>query len=92
MTKIKTSPFNPFDYFETNEEIQAFLQDALHDENPEVFVTVLGHWVRHHGVAEVAESTGLNRESLYKTLSGKTKPSWATVHKLLLLLRKNYAL
>lgn len=92
VNKIKIKPFNPFDYMETEEEIRDYMQSAWEDEDPRVFVNALSHWVKHHGVAEVAESTGLNRESLYKTLSGKTKPSWETVHKLWLLLRRNYAI
>lgn len=93
MTKtIKTAPYNPFNYLQTEDEIKRFFEDAMNDENPQVFINALSHWVRHHGVSEVAESTGLNRESLYKTISGKTKPTWATVHKLWLMLHKNYAI
>lgn len=89
---IKTQPFNPFDYLETEEEIRDYMQSAWEDDDPRAFIVALSHWVKHHGVAEVAESTGLNRESLYKTLSGKTQPKWETVHKLWHTLRRNYAI
>lgn len=92
MTEIKTTPYNPFDYLESEEEIKNYFNEALNDENPQVFINALSHWVRYHGVAEVAESANLNRESLYKTLSGKTKPTWATVHKLWHVLKRNYAI
>ncbi|WP_410493872.1 addiction module antidote protein [Endozoicomonas sp. 8E] len=39
--------------------------------------------VRHEGIAQLAEQTGLNRESLYKTFNGKVQPRWDTVHRLL---------
>jgi probable addiction module antidote protein len=38
---------------------------------------------KHHGIAEVAKATGLNRESLYKSFSGKMQPKWDTVVKVM---------
>lgn len=78
----KTSPFNPFDYMETQEEINDFLRECLEDDDPAVFVSALGHLVKKHGVADVAEVTGLSRESLYKTFNGKTQPKWNTIYKV----------
>ncbi len=77
-----TTPFNPFDYMETQEEINAFLRDCLEDEDPNVFISALGHLVKKHGVTDIAEETGLSRESLYKTFNGKTQPKWSTVFKV----------
>lgn len=76
-------PFNPVEYMETHEEIELFMREAFNDPDPRVFVIALSFVVRHHGVADVAEAAGLNRESLYKMLSGKTRPTWDTVHRLL---------
>lgn len=78
----KTSPFNPFDYMETQEEINDFLRECLEDDDPAVFVSALGHLVKKHGVADVAEVAGLSRESLYKTFNGKTQPKWNTIFKV----------
>ncbi|MGV3000841.1 addiction module antidote protein [Vibrio sp.] len=78
----KTSPFNPFDYMETQEEINDFLRECLEDDDPTVFVSALGHLVKKHGMADVAEVTGLSRESLYKTFNGKTQPKWNTIYKV----------
>ncbi|WP_413698545.1 addiction module antidote protein [Psychromonas sp. KJ10-10] len=78
----KTSPFNPFDYMDTQDEINDFLRECLEDDDPNVFVSALGHLVKSHGVADVAEVTGLSRESLYKTFNGKTQPKWSTIFKV----------
>lgn len=78
----KTTPFNPFDYMETQEEINAFLRECLDDDDPNTFISALGHLVKKHGVSNVAELTGLSRESLYKTFNGKTQPKWSTVFKV----------
>ena len=78
----KTSPFNPFDYMDTQDEINEFLRECLEDDDPNVFVSALGHLVKAHGVTDVAEVTGLSRESLYKTFNGKTQPKWSTIFKV----------
>ncbi len=78
----KTSPFNPFDYMDTQDEINDFLRKCLEDDDPNVFVSALGHLVKGHGVTDVAEVTGLSRESLYKTFNGNTQPKWSTIFKV----------
>lgn len=80
---MKTQTFNPFDYMETQEEINAYLLECFNDEDPQVFVNALGHLARHYGVSEVARAAGLNRESLYKIFSGKAQPKWDTVRRLM---------
>ncbi len=87
-----TTPFNPFDYMETQEEINAFLRECLEDDDPNVFITALGHLVKRHGVSDVAEETGLSRESLYKTFNGKTQPKWSTVFKVTHAIGLNLAI
>jgi probable addiction module antidote protein len=77
-----TSLFNPFDYMNTQEDISSFLRECLDEDDPSVFVSALGHLVRKHGVSEVADVTGLSRESLYKTFNGKTQPKWSTIFKV----------
>lgn len=80
---MNTRPFNPISLLETKEEIEAYLQEALHDDDPRVFIAALGNVIRARGVASVARQTGLSRESLYRVLNGKSMPRWDTVAKLL---------
>ena len=80
---LKLTPFNPADMLESDQEIADFLAQAYQDDDPMVFVTALGDVVKSLGVAQLAEQTGLNRESLYKAFSGKVQPRWDTVHRLL---------
>ncbi|MES9904856.1 MAG: addiction module antidote protein [Sedimenticola sp.] len=89
MMGIKTKPFNPFDYMETQAEIDAYFLECFNDENPQLFINALGHLAKHHGMAEVAKASGLNRESLYKAFNGKTQPKWDTVHRLMKVLHVN---
>ena len=79
----KTRAFNPIEMLHTDAEVSEYLAEAYLDDDPAVFTVALGFVVKHKGVAQMAEKTGLNRESLYKAISGKTQPKWDTVHRLL---------
>jgi len=79
---MKTKPYNPFNHLLTQDEITEYLTTAIEDDDPSVFITALGHVITYKGVTATAKDTGLNRESLYKFISGKTKPQWDTVSRL----------
>lgn len=85
----KLTDFNPFEFMDTQEEINEFLMECYQDEDPNTFVTALGQLVKLHGVTKVAEQSGLNRESMYKTFNGKTQPKWDTVVRVLKTLHVN---
>ncbi len=86
MTTEKTSLFNPFDYIETQEEINTYLAELLQDEDPRLFISALGHLAKKHGMSEVARACGVNRESLYKSFNGAVSPRWDTVVKVMRVL------
>lgn len=90
--RTNTSPLNPFDYLETQADINAFLQDCLEDDDPNTFISALGHLLKKHGVKDIAEVTGLSRESLYKAFNGTTQPKWSTVFKVTHAMGLNLAL
>ena len=81
--KTETSPYNPFDYLESPEEIDAYLATAFLDEDPRVFLVALGFLARKRGMGEVAKLAGVNRESLYKSLSGEGNPGYATIARVI---------
>ncbi|HBC3487127.1 TPA: putative addiction module antidote protein [Vibrio parahaemolyticus] len=84
-----TLQLNPFDYMETQAKINEFLNECLEDEDPAVFISALGHLVKKRGVREIADETGLSRESLYKAFNGNTQPKWNTVFKVIQALGLN---
>ena len=79
---IVINPYNPFDYLQTQEEIDEYLQDAFMDDNPEEFIVALGYLARKRGMSKVARLAGVNRESLYRSLSEGGNPGYATVVKV----------
>jgi probable addiction module antidote protein len=81
MTKL--TEYNPFDHLLGEDELSQYLTDAYEDDDPAVFVVALGHAIKHKGVAQIAEATGLNRESLYKVINGQVQPKWNTIHRLM---------
>ncbi|MFV0436914.1 MAG: addiction module antidote protein [Desulfopila sp.] len=82
MEPVTISPYNPFDYLESDEEINAYLSEAFNDDDPHVFLIALGYLARKKGMSEIARTAGVNRESLYRSLSGKGNPGFATVAKI----------
>jgi len=80
---METTPWNPFDYLETQDEMNHYLADAFLDEDPRVFLVALGFLAKKKGMSEVAKHAGVNRESLYRSLSGEGNPGYATIAKVI---------
>lgn len=38
MTTMKTTKFNAFDYFDSDEEVMDFLNECYHDDDPQVHI------------------------------------------------------
>lgn len=55
----------------------------MQDPNPDALLEALATVARARGMAKLAESTGLGRESLYKTLRPGAKPRYETIAKIL---------
>lgn len=81
MTKL--SKFDAADYLGTEEAIAEYLTAALEDENPDVFLAAIADVAKARGMAAIAKSTGLGRESLYKALAPGAKPRYETIIKVL---------
>lgn len=81
--KIKLRKWDVVNYLKSPEDMLAYLNAALEDEDPVLIATVLGDLARAQGMTGVAETTGLSRESLYKSLSPEGNPEFATILKVL---------
>ena len=74
--------FDATEYLDSEEVIAEYLNAALEDENPDVFLTAIGDIAKARGMAQLAKDTGLGRESLYKAIAPGAKPRYDTVLKL----------
>jgi probable addiction module antidote protein len=82
VARVKTEPWDPVRYLETEADMAAYLAAALDEDDPTVFVAALGDVARAKGMTQIARETGLGRESLYKALSAEGNPEFATVMKV----------
>lgn len=65
-------------------EASAYLQAALDDGDPKVFLLALKNvTLALGGVGQLAKKSKLSRESLYRTLSKKGNPELTTLHSIL---------
>lgn len=79
----KPKPFDAAEYLDNEEVIAAYLQDALEDDDPNVFLLAVADVVKARSMTRVSRDSGLGRESLYKTIKPGARPGFATVMKLL---------
>ena len=86
MTKAKNSlglaPFDAAGYLKDDATIAEFLNAALEDGNPEVFLQAVRTAARAHGMTKLARDAGVGRESLYKALAPGAKPRYDTLFRL----------
>ncbi|CAM3607325.1 addiction module antidote protein [Occultella aeris] len=78
------SAFDPADYLNTFDDVVAYLEAVIEDAegDPVVITGVLGTIARSRNLSEIARRAGMSREGLYKALSAKGNPSFATVVKV----------
>jgi probable addiction module antidote protein len=83
MEKIKTKKWDPAEIIETKEDVIAFLEGALEENDPEFLFKTIGYIARSKGMAQIARELNLSREGLYTALSPQGNPSFVTVSKVL---------
>lgn len=77
------APFDVVDYLDDEQVIAEYINAALEDENPELLLQAIADVAKARGMTQLAKSTGLGRESLYKALAPGAKPRYDTVLRLL---------
>ncbi len=85
MKKTVTTPYDVAEHLRTPDEMAAYLEACLEEADGDAaFVAkALGDIARAKGMSQVAQDTGLSRESLYKALSGERCPSFDTILKVI---------
>lgn len=88
---MQFTEFDAAEYLTDEETIAIYLTDALTNGSEEEFILALRNVARARGITQLAKDTGLARESLYKTLSGESKPRFETINKIAAALGLNVA-
>jgi probable addiction module antidote protein len=82
----KSKPYQPelIESLRDAGEAEEYLNAALDEDDPELFLLALRNVAEAQGgVAQLAEKTKLNRESLYKMLSERGNPELRSLDTLL---------
>ena len=80
---VKIKPFDAAAFLETDEDIQAFLTQAVSSGDTKHLLHCLGIAVRARGMSDVAKQAGVTRASLYKSLDEDASPKFETIVKVL---------
>lgn len=75
----KTKVFDPARYLKSEEDIIAYLDAAMEDNDPAHIARALGDVARSEGMTEISRRTGLGRQALYTALSEQGNPTLETV-------------
>ncbi|SHL64463.1 probable addiction module antidote protein [Fibrobacter sp. UWOV1] len=59
------------EYLDNEEIVAEYLNTVSESDDPALFLRAIGHIARSKGMLQIAEKTGLGRESLYKALDEK---------------------
>ena len=76
---LKTKPFDPAEFLNDDESIAAYLDEAMSTGDAKFIAKSLGVVARARGMTQIANETGLSRESLYRALGDDGNPEFATL-------------
>ncbi len=79
----KFTQYDTADYLKTDEDIAAYFDAVLEENDAQLAVQALGVIARAKGMTQVAQEAELGRTSLYKALSSKGNPEFETVFKVI---------
>lgn len=82
MKKEKTTIWDAAEHLETEDDMAAYLEAALEENDPSLIAAALGDIARAKGMSQISKQTGLGRESLYKALSPEGNPEFSTILKV----------
>lgn len=80
---MQTKAFDEAAFLESDQDIAAYVTEALATGDAAMIAYALGVVARTRGMSRIARETGLSRESLYRALSADGNPEFATVLKIM---------
>ena len=83
MKENEITHFDIAEYLDSEEMVAEYLNLICQENDPALLLRAIGHVARSKGMAKIAETSGLGRESLYKALDEKAHPRFETVFKVL---------
>ncbi len=81
--KNKITRFDAADYLDSEEMIAEYLNAVIEDDDLSLLIAAISDVAKAKGIKQIAELSGLGRESLYKALVPGAKPRFETIFKIL---------
>jgi len=81
-TKLKITPYDSAEYLKNKKDVAAYLDAALEDGDPALIRHALNVIARARGMTQIAQDSGVTRESLYRALGENGNPEFTTVLKV----------
>lgn len=78
-----TTTFDISQYLDSKEVIAEYLSQVLSEGDTDELLVAIGNIAKAKGMSQIAQESGLGRESLYKTFQAGSKPRFETVLKVL---------
>lgn len=80
--KVTFSHYDTAEYLQNEEDIAAYLEAIMEENDPSLLAAALGDIARARNMSQLAKEVGVSREGLYKALSGEGNPAYATISKV----------
>ncbi|EDQ2484942.1 putative addiction module antidote protein [Salmonella enterica subsp. enterica serovar Oranienburg] len=80
--KEELKKFDVVEFLEDEEDIQAYLNAAIEEDDTKYLFKALGNIARARNMSQLSKEVGMSREGIYKALSGEGNPSFQTVSKI----------
>lgn len=80
---IKTRPYDSAEYLDSAEAIEEYIAASFETEDPAFIAQALGTVARASNMSKLSERIGMSRPALYRALSGKVSPEFATIMKVM---------
>ena len=84
--------FDVVDFLDSDEALVEYLNLALEENDPKYFAKALGNVARAKGMSSIADSAGLGRQALYRSLSSEGNPRIETLFRVLSTLNVRLAI
>ena len=80
---LKTKPFEFASNVESKEDMALYLSIFLEENGVDGLTQALQYLAKAKGTSQIAKEAGLNRQSLYRTLTADGKPKFETINKII---------
>ena len=80
---LRTTKWDVTANLDSEDRIAHYLDAVFEDGDPALIAAAIGDVARARGMTKIAKDAGVSRESLYRALSGDTRPEFATIMKVL---------